>query len=43
VFHPCRGLYSFIERALADDGYAGERVATATLIAVEIVCKRVGH
>ncbi len=43
VFHLCRGLYSFIERTFADDGYAGERVATATLIAVEIVRQRVGH
>lgn len=28
---------SFIRRVFADSGYAGERVATATVIAVEIV------
>jgi hypothetical protein len=30
----------FIERVFADGGYAGERVATATRIVVEIVAKR---
>ena len=35
-----RGPYPFIERAFADSGYAGERVAAATLIAVEIVRKQ---
>jgi len=38
---PCRQRP--LLRTLADDGYAGERGATATLIAVEIVRKRVGH
>jgi len=38
-----RGLYPFIERAFADGGYAGERVATATVIAVEIVRKQAGQ
>ena len=32
-------LVSFIERVFADGGYAGERVATATRIIVEIVAK----
>ncbi len=35
-----RSLYPFIERAFADGGYAGERVATATIIAVKIVRKQ---
>jgi putative transposase len=32
-----RAAFSFIKRVFADSGYAGERVATATGIAVEIV------
>src|SRR3984885_2329075 len=32
-----RRLFPFIERVFADSGYAGEKVAKATLIAVEIV------
>ena len=38
-----RKLYPFIERAFADGGYAGERVATATVIAVAIVRKQAGQ
>ena len=38
-----RGLYPFIERAFADAGYAAERVAMATLIAIEIVRKQAGQ
>ena len=34
-----RCLFPFIERVFADGGYAGERVATATRIIVEIVAK----
>ena len=34
-----RRLFPFIERVFADGGYAGERVATATRIIVEIVTK----
>ena len=34
-----RGSFPFIEKVFADSGYAGERVATATVIAVEIVRK----
>ena len=34
-----RRLFPFIERVFADGGYAGERVATATHIIVEIVAK----
>lgn len=34
-----RRIFPFIERVFADSGYAGEKVATATLIAVEIVRK----
>ena len=34
-----RRPFPFIERIFADAGYAGERVATATRIAVEIVKK----
>ncbi len=34
-----RGLFPFIERVFADSGYAGEQVATATRIVVEIVRK----
>ena len=32
-----RGSFPFIEKVFADSGYAGEKVATATMIAVEIV------
>ena len=32
-----RALFPFIEKLFADSAYAGEKVATATLIAVEIV------
>ena len=38
-----RGLYPFVERAFADAAYAGERVAAATRIAVEIVRKATGQ
>ena len=38
-----RRLYPFIERAYADGGYAGERVAEATVISVEIVRKQAGQ
>ena len=31
-----RGSFPFIEKVFADSGYAGEKVATATVIAVEI-------
>ena len=34
-----RGSFPFIEKVFADSGYAGEKVATATVIAVEIVRK----
>ena len=34
-----RHIFPFIERVFADSGYAGEKVAKATLIAVEIVRK----
>ena len=34
-----RRIFPFIQRVFADGGYAGEKVATATLIAVEIVRK----
>ena len=34
-----RGSFPFIEKLFADSGYAGEKVATATVIAVEIVRK----
>ena len=34
-----RRVFPFIQRVFADSGYAGEKVATATLIAVEIVRK----
>lgn len=45
--HDCEGLllqasrriFPFIQRVFADSGYAGEKVAKATLIAVEIVRK----
>ena len=35
-----RGSFPFIEKLFADSGYAGEKVATATVIAVEIVRKK---
>ena len=34
-----RRIFPFIQRVFADGGYAGEKVANATLIAVEIVRK----
>ena len=34
-----RCIFPFVQRVFADSGYAGEEVATATLIAVEIVRK----
>ena len=34
-----RGSFPFIEKVFADSGYSGEKVATATVIAVEIVRK----
>ena len=34
-----RRIFPFIQRAFADSGYAGRKIATATLIAVEIVRK----
>ena len=34
-----RGSFPFIEKVFVDSGYAGEKVATATVIAVEIVRK----
>jgi Transposase DDE domain len=34
-----RRIFPFIQRVFADSGYAGEKVAKATLIAVEIVRK----
>jgi transposase len=34
-----RRIFPFIQRVFADSGYAGEKVTTATLIAVEIVRK----
>ena len=34
-----RGSFPFIEKVFADSGYAGEKVATATVIAVEIMRK----
>ena len=40
VLKVSRNLYSFIEKAFADSGYAGERVATATAIAIEVVRKK---
>jgi putative transposase len=39
VLRASRRPFPFIERIFADAGYAGERVATATRIAVEIVKK----
>jgi putative transposase len=40
VLRASRRPFPFIERIFADAGYAGERVATATHIAVEIVKKQ---
>ena len=34
-----RRIFPFLQRVFADSGYAGQKAATATLIAVEIVCK----
>ena len=34
-----RRIFPFVQRVFADSGYAGEKVTTATLIAVEIVRK----
>ena len=34
-----RRIFPFIQRVFADSGYAGEKVTTATLIAIEIVRK----
>ena len=34
-----RRIFPFIQRVFADSGYAGEKVAKATLIAIEIVRK----
>ncbi len=39
LLHVSRRSFPFIERVFADGGYAGERVAKATVIAVEIVRK----
>jgi len=38
-----RGSFPFIERVFADSGYAGERVAEATRIAVEIIRAQPGQ
>jgi transposase len=38
-----RRIFPFIQRVFADSGYAGEKVAKATLIAVEIVRKNRGQ
>ena len=38
-----RRTFPFIQRVFADSGYAGEKVAKATLIAVEIVRKNPGQ
>jgi hypothetical protein len=38
-----RRIFPFIQRVFADSGYAGEKVTTATLIAVEIVRKNPDH
>jgi transposase len=38
-----RGSFPFIERVFADSGYAGDRVANATRIAVEIVRAKPGQ
>jgi transposase len=39
VLRASRPIFPFIQRVFADSGYAGEKVATATVIAVEIVRK----
>ncbi len=39
LLHVSRRSFPFIEKVFADSGYAGERVARATVIAVEIVRK----
>ncbi len=39
VLQVSRRFFPFIQRVFADSGYAGEKVAKATLIAVEIVRK----
>ena len=39
LLHASRASLPFIEKVFADSGYAGEKVATATVIAVEIVRK----
>ena len=39
LLYASRGSFPFIEKVFADSGYAGEKVATATVIAVEIVRK----
>lgn len=39
LLHVSRRAFPFIEKVFADSGYAGERVARATIIAVEIVRK----
>jgi transposase len=38
-FCDSHGIFPFVQRVFADSGYSGEKVATATLIAVEIVRK----
>ena len=43
VLKQSRRSYPFIEKAFADAGYAGDRPASATLIAVEIVRKPPGQ
>ena len=39
LLYASRRIFPFIQRVFADSGYAGEKVAKATLIAVEIVRK----
>jgi len=43
VLSTSRASFPFIERAFADAGYAGERVAQASSIAIEIVRKAAGQ
>jgi transposase len=43
VLTASRASFPFIERAFADAGYAGERVAQASTIAIEIVRKAAGQ
>jgi putative transposase len=38
-----RRVFPFIQKVFADSGYAGERAARATVIAVQIVRKKPGH